>query len=69
MFKIGILDHILFSDSVLKVENTFILNTSILTEEALDLLGMQEFDVALNPITGYFDHLPLVVDFSIVDAQ
>ena len=67
VFETGVLDHILYPDSVMKVENAFILNTAILSDEALAMLGLQEFDVLLNPATGYYDHLPLVVDFSIVD--
>lgn len=63
----GILDHILFSDSVLSIENSFVLNTTLIAEETLAILGLQEFDVVLIPMTGYFDHLPLVVDFSIID--
>lgn len=64
-FNPGALDRILFTDSVLQVSNAFVLNTTLLTDEALEALGLQRDDVVLDASTGYYDHLPIVVDFVI----
>jgi endonuclease/exonuclease/phosphatase family metal-dependent hydrolase len=57
------LDRIIYSDSVLRIENAFILNTVLLDDQALAALGLQQNDVLLDVAQGYYDHLPLVVDF------
>lgn len=67
-FETGLLDRIIYSDSVLSLSNSFILNTAALSPQALEQYGLQEYDVVLNPATGYFDHLPLVVDFAFLDG-
>jgi endonuclease/exonuclease/phosphatase family metal-dependent hydrolase len=64
----GRLDRVLYSDSVLAVEKAFILNTTLLSEAALTLSGLRADDVVLDAATGYYDHLPLVVDFAVVPA-
>jgi endonuclease/exonuclease/phosphatase family metal-dependent hydrolase len=66
-FNPGALDRILYSDSVLSVDNTFVLNTEIITEEELEAAGLKEGDVMLDPETGRYDHLPLVADISFQD--
>ncbi|HEX9676084.1 MAG TPA: hypothetical protein VGA07_08895, partial [Anaerolineales bacterium] len=58
-----------FTDSVLELGNTFILNTMLLSDEALELLGLQAGDVLLDLPSDYYDHLPLVVDFELVAAR
>jgi endonuclease/exonuclease/phosphatase family metal-dependent hydrolase len=65
-FNPGVLDHILYSDSVIQIENGFVLNTMTLTQEALKRAGLQAGDVLLAPERGIFDHLPLVVDISFI---
>ncbi len=62
-FNPGPLDRIIYSDSVLEVANAFVLNTMLLSDEALAALGLQADDVLLDARSGYYDHLPLVVDF------
>ena len=62
----GTLDRIFYSDSVLQVENSFILNTTLLSDSALAILGLERDDVILDPAAGFYDHLPLVVDFVIL---
>jgi len=62
-FEPGLLDRIIYSDSVLGVENAFVLNTMTLSDAALAELGLQLDDVLLDAQSGYYDHLPLVVDF------
>lgn len=69
IFPRSILDRIIYPDSVLRVENAFILNTVLLSEEGLALYGLLENDVVLNPFTGYYDHLPLVADFVILSLD
>lgn len=66
-FPPNILDRIIYTDSVLEVLNAFVLNTVLLSEEGLALYGLHEDDVVLNLVTGYYDHLPLVVDFAIIE--
>jgi endonuclease/exonuclease/phosphatase family metal-dependent hydrolase len=62
-FLPGALDRVIYADSVLQVAHSFILNTTLLTDDALISLGLERYDVLLEPDTGYFDHLPIVVDF------
>jgi hypothetical protein len=69
VFEVNVLDHIIYTDSVLMLENAFILNTKLLSDEGLELYGLHEDDVLLSPVTGYYDHLPLVVDFTIISAE
>jgi exonuclease III len=59
----GILDRIVYSDSVMKVSNAFVLDTSALSTDLLEQYGFQAGDVALNLNTGQYHHYPLVVDF------
>jgi endonuclease/exonuclease/phosphatase family metal-dependent hydrolase len=65
VFPWGALDRIFYSDSVLELGNTFILNTMLLSEETLEALGLQAGDVLLDLPSDYYDHLPLVVDFEL----
>ena len=69
VFPWGALDRMFFTDSVLELGNTFILNTMLLSDEALELLGLQAGDVLLDLPSDYYDHLPLVVDFELVAAR
>ncbi|MFV1859986.1 MAG: endonuclease/exonuclease/phosphatase family protein [Anaerolineales bacterium] len=66
-FNPGALDRIIYSDSVLNVVNAFVLNTMMLSDRALAALGLQADDVLLDAESGYYDHLPIVVDFVITD--
>jgi endonuclease/exonuclease/phosphatase family metal-dependent hydrolase len=63
-FNPGALDRILYTDSVILMENAFVLNTEIMTEAELGAAGLKAGDVMLDPKTGRYDHLPLVVDIS-----
>jgi hypothetical protein len=60
------LDRIVFADSVLLIANQFILNTMLLSTQELALLGLEADDVVINVGTGTYDHLPMVVDFLVV---
>ena len=59
----GELDRVIYSDSVLSIENAFVLNTMSLSDQALAALGLLVDDVLLDAESGYYDHLPIVVDF------
>ncbi len=64
-FLPGILDHVLYSDSVLAVINSFILDTTQISIAGLEAYGLQKNDVLLGAEPLNFDHLPLVADFII----
>ena len=66
-FNPGELDRILYTDSVIQVENSFVLDTEIMTGEELAAVGLQAGDVLMDPKTGRYDHLPLAVDISFRD--
>jgi endonuclease/exonuclease/phosphatase family metal-dependent hydrolase len=61
-FNPGVLDRILYTDSVVTASNGFVLNTTIMTEAELGEAGLRPGDVMLKPDEGLYDHLPLVVD-------
>lgn len=57
-FTPGKLDLFIYSDSSLKLENTFIMNTQGLSDEFL-----QTHDLTLSSTMNASDHLPIVADF------
>ena len=61
-FNPGLLDRILYTDSVLRVDHSFVLNTMTTDKRALGVAGLQAADVALDSRTGRYDHLPLAAD-------
>ena len=61
-FPPGRLDYILYSDSVVETANSFVLNTTILSASERLATGLQSNDVLINAGSGFFDHLPVVVD-------
>lgn len=62
-FPPGALDRIVYTDSVLQVRSSFVLNTTTMTEGELARSGLQATDVLKGAVPGRFDHLPLVADF------
>jgi len=68
-FNPGVLDRILYTDSVLSALHGFILNTTIMTPEELDSAGLRSGDIMLEPNEGVVDHLPLVVDFQLLSFE
>jgi endonuclease/exonuclease/phosphatase family metal-dependent hydrolase len=62
-FAPSALDRVLYSDSVLRVRNAFVLDTTTMTAADLDRSGMRAADVMRDPAAGVHDHLPIVVDF------
>jgi hypothetical protein len=61
-FPPGILDRILYSDSVLSSVNQFVLDTTAMTYGELIGAGLRAIDVMRDPQTGIHDHFPLVID-------
>lgn len=59
----GVLDHIIYTDSLISVTNAFVLNTTAMTPQGLADAGLEYADVVLDLGIGYYDHMPLVVDF------
>ena len=68
-FNPGTLDRILYTDSVIQVENAFVLNTEIMSPEDLAAAGLKAGDVLLDPATGRYDHLPMAVDIAFQDLN
>jgi endonuclease/exonuclease/phosphatase family metal-dependent hydrolase len=68
-FNPGVLDRILYTDSVIAVSHAFVLNTTVMTEAELAGAGLKAGDVMLAPKTGRYDHLPLVVDIKFRDNK
>jgi endonuclease/exonuclease/phosphatase family metal-dependent hydrolase len=64
-FDPGALDRVLYTDSVLTVRQSFVLDTTTMSAEELASLGLLRPDVLFGGKPGYFDHLPLIVDFSV----
>ena len=62
-FQPGILDYVIYTDSVLDVGNQFVLNTVSMSSAERAATGLQAFDVTVDSGGSNFDHLPLVVDF------
>ncbi len=58
----GALDRFLFSDSVLEVVESFVLNPSEMSKEKLNRYGLRSGDGNLGGREGEFDHLPMVAD-------
>ncbi|MEN0109827.1 MAG: endonuclease/exonuclease/phosphatase family protein [Planctomycetota bacterium] len=67
-FDPGVLDHVLFTDSVLDAANRFVLNPSDLTPAELAATGLEADDALIVESTGWYDHLPVVVDFRLKPA-
>lgn len=64
-FPPGALSRILYTDSVLSLNHSFVLNTTIMTSAELNEAGLLETDVLWEGTPGNFDHMPVVADFSI----
>lgn len=67
-FNPGALDRVIYTDSMLSVGNTYVLNTSSMAVGELAAAGLELNDVLLSP-PGYFDHVPLIVDFIVTAAS
>lgn len=66
-FNPGVLDHIIYTDSVITAVNAFVLNTTTMSAAALAETGLRAGDVMMDPKTGRYDHLPLVVDIEFLE--
>lgn len=63
-YPAGRLDYILYSGSVLKLENTYVLNTDLLPRDILE-----EFQMNNEDSYNSSDHLPIVADFTLKDIS
>ena len=59
----SVLDYVLYTDSVVDVGNSFVLNTVSMSAADRAATGLQTYDITASSSTTYYDHLPLVVDF------
>jgi hypothetical protein len=64
-FPAGALDRIIYTDSVLVLNHSYVLNTTNMTPQELSDTGLLATDVLWEAEPGNYDHLPLVADFSI----
>jgi endonuclease/exonuclease/phosphatase family metal-dependent hydrolase len=64
-FPPGILDRILYSDSVLTSVNQFVLDTTEMSYRDLVGAGLRAIDVMRDPQAGIHDHFPLVIDVAV----
>jgi endonuclease/exonuclease/phosphatase family metal-dependent hydrolase len=58
----GILDRILYSDSVLASVKQFVLDTTAMSYGELVSAGLRTIDVMRDPQAGIHDHFPVVID-------
>ena len=63
-FDPGALDRVIYTDSVLSVKQSIVLDTTTISDEDLSSLGLLKPDVLFGGEPGFFDHFPLIVDFS-----
>ena len=63
VFDPGRLDFVLYTDSVVDLQNRFLLNTVAMSGQELAATGLAEFDIVQDDIPAVFDHLPVVADF------
>ncbi len=61
----SILDLMLYTDSVMEIDQSFILNTRDMTPQELAATGLLVDDVVFE-LPERFDHLPVVVDFIVI---
>jgi hypothetical protein len=61
-FPPGVLDRILYADSVVTIGRSFVLNTTRMTDAELRSAGLRSTDVMREPAKGVYDHLPVVAD-------
>jgi endonuclease/exonuclease/phosphatase family metal-dependent hydrolase len=64
-FPPGMLDRILYSDSVLASVNAFVLDTTEMTYDELVRARLRAIDVMRDPQAGIHDHFPLVIDLAV----
>jgi autotransporter-associated beta strand protein len=65
VFAPGRLDYMVYTDSVLSPTKGFVVNTAAMSATDLALTGLQPFDSLYDGSRGYYDHLPVVMDFRI----
>ncbi len=64
-FPPSALDRIIYTDSVMSVSQSFVLDTTTMSANELTELGLQKSDVLYGGKAGYYDHMPLVTDFAL----
>lgn len=64
-FDPGALDRVIYTDSVLSIKQSIVLDTTTMPDEDLSSAGLLRSDVLFGGEPGYSGHLPLIVDFSI----
>jgi endonuclease/exonuclease/phosphatase family metal-dependent hydrolase len=65
----GRLDFVIYTDSVIQEAYKFVLNTVTMSTQDLQAAGLQRYDVTMDSVGSRYDHLPVVVDFSLAGAE
>ncbi len=65
----GQLSRILYTDSVMRLQHGFVLNTMTMGLEEREEFGLLESDGLLDGIEGIFDHMPVVVDLVMTPSR
>lgn len=63
-FNPGRLDYVIYSDAVIRLDNTFALDTETMTDAQLIQLGLNRNDTRIAS-----DHFPIIADFSLVPTS
>lgn len=66
-YEPSILDRVIYTSSVLKIANSYVLNTMQLTKSQLAKLKIKKEDTILNAEIGNYDHFPIIVDFAVIE--
>jgi hypothetical protein len=64
-FDPGRLDYITYTDSVLALQKSFVLNTVTMTASDRAAAGLQTYDSIYDDAGIIYDHLPVIADFRV----
>ncbi|MEA2734994.1 MAG: hypothetical protein QOE14_1445, partial [Humisphaera sp.] len=63
IYNPGRLDYITYTDSVLAIQKSFVLNTVTMTAADRAAAGLQTYDSIYDNVGSVYDHLPVIADF------
>lgn len=65
----GRLDYITYTDSVLELRKSFVLNTVTMTPADRAAAGLQTYDSIYDNVGSVYDHLPVIADFTVATPE